>query len=455
MLGGAVRGLAHMGGEAGRLLGTAMRKTGQWTEQQWLQEGAKAVDDFSTQTEEAAAKKYPLGSMSMKDAYDKGQIWPWIAGKASEQVLPIGAILGMAKLTGPFGPILYGALVGANEEARKDDATPQSIASGSVMGAASMGLPLGIAKAVQGQGLLTRVLGGIAGFAGLGAAGTFEEPVQKVVRGGQFEAPTRAQVLEGAVVSAPAGALAAFGTGARARQATRAQVLEGAVVSAPAGALAAFGTGARARQAPPPTADTRPPAVDPAVATATRLALPPPSPENRAPLGLPAPTLENRPPTPDVINVPPEGGQVSSADIIPPPAGTVDRPPIPGLDPAVAAAAQQALPPPSLENRPPPSPETRPPIPVPPETGQVSPADIVPVPPGAVDRPPLGPGAAQPRPEAGGEPPLPPPPPTPPAPRGGTQGELPGVEPPPPQGELPLRQGSIQGARGLTFSARR
>ena len=278
---GLARGFKHTAAEVGDLAATAASKTGDWTDTTWLKNLGSTISDYDkglTKVDPSA-----ISSMTMAQARAKGVMTAWLVGKAAEQAVPLTSIIAMGTAM-PLAPIIYGAAVGANEEAKNPDATGGSVATAAIGNAAMMGMPIHILQSAVGQTFFKKLAADVLGFAGLGAAGEFQEPATKAARGEGFEMPSLGQLGEGAVIGGMSGAMA-----------RPAQVGVNAVSRM-------LGRG-KAGQPPPP--------VDADVQAATQQALPPPSPENR----------------PDVMNVPPTGpDQMSSSDIIPPAAGTLDRP---------------------------------------------------------------------------------------------------------------------------------
>lgn len=412
--GGLERGGAALHGQIGRVVSTVLRKTGEWTDQDWLKAGADALDKVTTDVDEGAKKVGTVGDMSIAQAWKTGNFMNLIAEKVGEG-LPVGALAVAAGSISPMIPIIYGVVTAGNDEARKPDATAASVLSQATIGGASMGLNLKIAQSFAGKQFVARALAQAGELGVFGAVTPFADQITEALHTGSqgYQAPSAEQVgssVLGSVAMTPA--------------------LMGAqrLLHGPQGPSPAVKTEGGTETLPSEGE------VDPDAAAATQLALPAPSPENRPPimftmptgpdqvsgsdivpptpgtpnyperpidadvgaaltLALPAPSTDNRPP---VIPLP---GRVSGADVIAPPPGTVDRPDL-------------QTPPPQL---PPPSPENRPPggTPVPPGEGQVNPADIVPPQPGTVEYP--GDRAR------GGppEPPPPPPPPSPPRPAGG------------------------------------
>ena len=384
--GGLERGGAALHGQIGRVVSTVLRKTGEWTDQDWLKAGADALDKVTTDVDEGATKVGTVGDMSIAQAWKTGNFMNLIAEKVGEG-LPVGALAVAAGSISPMIPIIYGVVTAGNDEARKPDATAASVLSQATIGGASMGLNLKIAQSFAGKQFVARALAQAGELGVFGAVTPFADQITEALHTGSqgYQAPSAEQVgssVLGSVAMTPA--------------------LMGAqrLLHGPQGPRPAVKTEGGTETLPSEGN------VDPDVGAATKLALPAPSPENRPPimftmptgpeqisgsdivpptpgtpnyperpidadvgaaltLALPAPSTDNRPP---VIPLP---GRVSGADVIAPPPGTVDRPDL-------------QTPPPQL---PPPSPENRPPggTPAPPGPGQVSPADIVPPPVGMVD----------------------------------------------------------------------
>jgi hypothetical protein len=421
VVGGLERAGADILNEAGGLVGTTLRKVGQWTSQEWLQKAGDALDDFDKQTKKAADDANPVGDLSVKDAWDQGKIMPWIVDKVSEGTVNVGSLIALGTVTKGIGPVVYGALTGANDEAKNPNATVASVLEAGVKGGVTMGMPSVVAATTAGMGFFVKLLAQAGEFGGLGALQSYVDPLTNLLRtDGKYEAPTAGQVATNVATSVAMSPAA---------------VVAGKLLHGEPAKPGETGETQNPVNGGAPAEGTSAATVDPDVAAATQLALPPPSPGNRPP----------------VINVPPTGAdQVSRADIIPPPEGTVERPPLKTGDADTDAALRLALPPPSPENRPPtisvpptdasqvsrsdiiappegtvdrppltpptlalppPTEANRPPVqPVRPGEGQVSPSDIVPPQPGTVDYP------TPPRPPTDGEPPPPERPPTPPTP---------------------------------------
>lgn len=333
-VGGVYRGGAHELQNFGNLLGTAFRKSGQWTDQQWMENTAAWIDATGKGVAEQADKAYPLGTMTMQDAIAKGVLGPWLSAKAGEQVLPMSALIAMSKIpiVGVPAVITYGALVGADRAGRQPDATWASIGAGAGEGAAMMAAPLKLMQAAHGLPVMQRLMANVAGMTGIGAAGTATAPIPEAVRTGTYTPPTAGQVAEGAVVGGIAGVPGVLG--GRKPPEPPPPVVKPPPVGAPA---------------------EKPPAAsgDPAVAAATSQAVNGPTPvPGEAPVTIPGMSATMN--VPGVPGGAPGGapGGVPGAEF-----RTVEEGNIPT---ATRAAVEQALPPvPPFE---PPLPETRAPL---------------------------------------------------------------------------------------------
>jgi hypothetical protein len=210
--GGLLKGGAQEVEKLANLTATGMRKVGSWTDQDWAKSGADWLDQSTKGLSEAAAKNAPVGDLSVKDAWDKGVIGPWITEKAAEGVLPLAELLALGRFTGPWGPIAYGAAVGADREGRRPGSTPESIGAAAAEGGVMFAAPLGLQKTTENLGLFKRVIANVLGMGGLGAAGEYTAPVPEAVATGTYKAPTGEQVATGAATGAVQGApLAAMG----------------------------------------------------------------------------------------------------------------------------------------------------------------------------------------------------------------------------------------------------
>jgi hypothetical protein len=372
--GGFLKGGAQEVEKIANLTATGMRKVGSWTDQDWAKSAADWLDKSSKGLTEAAAKNAPVGDLSVKEAWDKGVIGPWITEKAAEGVLPLAELLTIGRFTGPWGLIAYGAAVGADREGRRPGSTPESIGAAAAEGGVMFAVPFGLAKTTENLGLFKRIVANVVGLGALGGAGEYTAPIPEAVASGEYKAPTGEQVATGLAAGAAQGAPFAAMGGRRAEP-----------------------------EKPPPATEEKPPATtgDPAVQAAAEAAVAPP---NTRPVPPGAPPGVDQPMTPTGmprVTVPTEappavetnplrarqqglgqGYQTTPADFAAegtttPAPDTTGRvrglgPATPGIDPAAKAALDATLP-----------------------QGQEPPANTRPAPPGppaGVDQPMTAPG---------------------------------------------------------------
>ena len=361
---GAVKG-------AGNILGLAARQIGKMTDSEVLQHFGDGIDSVVKALDDRAQGLLPPQSLS--EAYDKGQLASWMIGKSAETLTGMLPVMAAAKYAKAGVGILaaYGALDHAVQESKDPNATPASMMTAATTGAASM---VGAVKGFQlteALPLFKRIIAQAATFGGLSAAETYAAPLPKAVRGEGYEAPSGEKVLEAVLPSVAVGAAGApfMGRAAPGRAEEKPPVEK--PVTTPGAPM----------DQPPIPPDYKPPGepMGPPMPMGPEMPYGPPAPQGE--LGIPAP----RPPE---YNYPP-ASMAPQPDLFAPrgPRGAVEQgPALSTEDPAVRAATDQAVNPPTVQGE----------LPIPAPTPKLPPEDLFGY------RPPGGEPTSPPPPPAGG-----------------------------------------------------
>lgn len=189
------------------LAGSAARTIGGWTGSETAQKAGDAIDGWAQGLEDAASGIVP--ERTITEAYQKDGIsgvTNWLAQKGTSAGLSLAEYSALFTIN-PFAAAGYLGLVGANQEARKPDATPASVAAaGATNVVLGLGGPAIMAKTPMAKTMAGMVVREGALMAGFGAAQQAADEVPDAIKSGQFAMPSFAAMSQDALVNGLLGA---------------------------------------------------------------------------------------------------------------------------------------------------------------------------------------------------------------------------------------------------------